>query len=372
MVHDAVVIGGGVIGLSCAWRLGQAGLNVLLIDRRQVGGGASGASLGALVPAIATHHGPTQMLQRASLRAFPTFAAELRTVTGVDVAYTRCGLLEIMHNEARLANAQREIELALREWTVGERPADAAIMSIISNEEARELAPGVIFDAHGVRRCRASALVDVQALIRALELACRGAGVEIRTGVEVTDLALERDERVTGVVCGSEHVPARAVLVAAGAWTCRLHPLLARYAPIRPAKGQALVLQSKPPAMLVKRQKAYLAGGGAALLVGSTTEPEAGFDEEPTAEGVARLRAGAASLAPHLAKVEVVRNWAGLRPESLSRRPHLGPIPGISGLFVAAGHYKTGVGHAPITAEIMTALVKGDEPAWSIAPFAAS
>jgi glycine oxidase len=69
------------------------------------------------------------------------------------------------------------------------------------------------------------------------------------------------------------------------------------------------------------------------------------------------LTAGALGLMPSLAAGSVVRTWSGLRPESVTRQPVMGEIPGAAGLFVAAGHYKTGVGLSAVTGRVMAELI---------------
>lgn len=366
---DIVVVGGGVIGLTCAWRLAQAGMTVRVLERDAVGSGASGACLGALVPATATMHGPHQMLQRASLGMFPDFAAELRDAADIDIGYVRCGLLDILHNADRRRNAVKEAQGAVAEWpAVGDGP----VMEILSNEEAVLLEPQARFDAEGVRHCRASAQVDVARLLEALRTACGRHGVAIREGAAVTGVDIHAG-RVRGVLCGENHLAAGAVLVAAGAWTPALGPVVARHAPIQPVKGQALLLRTAGGLFthIIKRRRAYvLPRRGGHVLVGSTTEPEAGFDRRNTAAGVAALTAGALDLVPALGEAALVRTWAGLRPESRTHRPVLGAIPEVDGLFVAAGHYKTGVATAPLTGQIMAQLIAGGRCIYDAAPFA--
>ncbi len=366
---DVIVVGGGVIGLSCAWRLAQDGADVVLLEKSYCGSGASGASLGALMPASATKHGPTQMWQRACLWAYPEFAQELQEASGIDIGYERCGLLELLRNEQRQRQALLEAETAAREW-----PAlDAEpVMSVLSNEEAVEIEPGVVCTEFGARQCRATGQVDVERLIEALRTAGTRAGVDVREGVAVT--GLRRDgARVTGVACDGGTCAAAAVLVTAGAWTSGIDSALERAAGVRPARGQALLLRADRPVVqrMIKRRGNYLMPRpNNEVLVGSTTEPEAGFEVRTTGEGVAGLAEAAMELAPVLAEATFVRAWAGLRPEPLSRRPVMGRVEASPGLFAATGHYKTGIGMCSLAGRVMADVVGGRAPSSEVESFA--
>ena len=109
---------------------------------------------------------------------------------------------------------------------------------------------------------------------------------------------------------------------------------------------------------MIRRRTIYLLGQeGGQIVLGSTTEPEAGFNERVTAEAVAALTTGATELIPSLGGAQVVRMWAGLRPEGEDHRPVIGAVPEVEGLYVAAGHYKTGLGLAPVTGRLLVDLI---------------
>ena len=146
-------------------------------------------------------------------------------------------------------------------------------------------------------------------------------------------------------------IPGSNVLVTAGAWTSLLCPELAKAAPVTPVKGQVILLRPRTPLFkrLLKRGKTYLiptASGD--VLVGSTSEPEAGFDEQPTLSAREQLVEAACEIVPALRDATFVEQWVGLRPQTDSRSPHVGPVPNVASLFVAAGHFKIGIAMAPV------------------------
>jgi len=361
---DVVVVGGGVIGLSCAWRLAQRGRRVVVRERHVCGSGASGAALGALMPAPATRTGPFQRLQRQSLGEFPEFVRELRERTGIDPGYRRDGLLEVLHSAERRRQAERECAAACAEWPA--TGAAAPVMALLSDAEAQARAPGVALEGFGARYCRATAHVDVTRLIAALRAACAQAGVDVRERAAVERVMIEGG-RVRGAACAGDVVAGDTVLVAAGVWSGTLGTALAECAAVAPVKGQAMLLSAPHVglAQVIKRRGIYLIPCEAGeVMVGATTEPEGGDNTRPTASGIAELTAGALALIPALAEATVVRTWAGLRPKALRGDPVMGAVPGVRGLYVAAGHYKTGIGLSALVGRLVAEMIAtGEAPA---------
>ena len=106
----------------------------------------------------------------------------------------------------------------------------------------------------------------------------------------------------------------------------------------------------------------------AKILVGSTLE-DVGFQSQPTAAGVRGLLDFALSFAPSLADLPVERCWAGLRPGTADGLPYLGPLPGLTNGFIAAGHYRAGLHLSPLTAILMGQLIRGENPQFDLSPF---
>jgi glycine oxidase len=95
------------------------------------------------------------------------------------------------------------------------------------------------------------------------------------------------------------------------------------------------------------------------ILVGSTEEPEAGFDKRNTEEGISELTSFASTLVPDLVSAPVEKTWAGLRPGTPDGQPFLGPIPGWKNVFVATGHFRAGIQLSPGTAQVLADLFAG-------------
>ena len=143
---------------------------------------------------------------------------------------------------------------------------------------------------------------------------------------------------------------------------------------MRPVKGQGLRLaipKGAAPQTIIKSDSVYLIPWGNELLVGVTTEPDAGFDESPTDAAREMLLKAAVEIIPaSSAGANVIGHWAGLRPQNPAKahRPIMGAHPKIPNVFLCTGHYKTGIGMAPLVSKLMSDLIL-QHPAPQLAPF---
>src|SRR6266567_2174439 len=103
------------------------------------------------------------------------------------------------------------------------------------------------------------------------------------------------------------------------------------------------------------------------MLIGTTVE-EAGFDKQTVPETILKLRHAAVDLVPRLADARILEEWAGLRPGTPDGLPILGATP-TPGYFVATGHFRDGIMLAPVTAEVMTAVIEGRTPEYDLTAF---
>jgi glycine oxidase len=385
---DAIFVGGGVIGLSAAWRAAQGGARVAVLDRAAPPAGATRVAAGMLAPVGELAFGEPELLEMtlASAALYPEFVAELEAASGESTGYTHQGALHIAldRDEAaelrRVHDLQRSLGLAA-EWLPPRR--------------CRELEPGLTPSFNGGVHAPGEAAVDPRALVRALLAALEEAGAEVRLGAGQTPAEVQNGagggvrtevqsaaevvaglfdgERLAGVrTAAGEELRAESTVLAAGAWSGQAEwlPEHAR-PPVRPVKGQIVELRSRdgaaPCERIVASERVYLVPRpDGRLIVGATSE-EQGFDTAVTAGGVHELLREAYRLLPDVAEMELIDSMAGLRPGTPDNLPLIGP-GAIEGLVLATGHYRNGILLAPLTAGAIAAVLAGEQLPEAVAP----
>jgi glycine oxidase len=366
--YDAVVVGGGVVGLCCAWRLAQRGARVVLVEKISPPAGATRVSAGMLAPVGELAFGEPELLKLtlAAAERYPSFVAELEAASGISTGYRCDGALHVAldADEAAALHRVHELQRSLgleAEWLPPRR--------------CRELEAGLTPSFSGGVHAPNEASVDPRALTRALLAALLAEGVEVLTGTEAV-AALSDSGRICGVrteataqvaigtrTAVAEELRAGAVVLASGAWSGQAEwlPEEAR-PPVRPVKGQVLALRTRdgaaPCGRIVASERVYLVPRrDGRLIVGATVE-EQGFDTAVTGGGVHELLREAYRLLPEVAEMELVEAAAGLRPGTPDNLPLVGPAP-LDGLLWATGHYRNGILLAPLAADAIAAQLEG-------------
>jgi glycine oxidase len=343
------IVGGGVIGLSCAWLLADAGAEVTLIDPEPASG-ASWVAGGMLAPVTEAWPGEERLLELgcAALARWPEFAARLSAASGRDAGLRTDGTIVAAVDPADRAELDG---LAAHLGRIG-RDVES-----LSGRELRRLEPSL------GPNVRAGLLVpgDLSVDNRALLLALRAAGDRVK------HIAAEARAVRPGAVdlADGSVVATDAVVLAAGAWSATLHPALRGR--LRPVKGEIIRLRARASALpppvrtvraLVSGRPVYLVPRRNDRLVLGATQYEAGFDTDVTVAGVRDLLLDAERVFPGIAEYAIEEVSAGLRPASPDNLPMIGELE--PGVLAATGHGRNGILLAPITADVVVALVRGE------------
>jgi glycine oxidase len=365
---DVAIVGGGIIGTSCALALAEKTRRVVIFDRQTPGREASYAAGGMLSPA--PHFEGDQVftpLANQSLALYPDFIRSIESLSKKETHFRRGGAIELFFGDAADAEQDREVALC--------RGLGVEIEAI-SGSEARRVEPAIASAARAAAYFPAEATVEPRPLMEAALEAAIALGVEIRANQTVQSLIIER-ARCTGVITGNERVAANHVVIAAG---CQSHELfgpaasfghdLSQYVPTRPVRGQMLTLWPGGTRIqsVVRSKRGYLVLRNQGCVVAGSTLEEAGFEKVTTVEGLNRIRAAAAELVPGLGGAKLGESWSGLRPATPDGLPILG-CTGVDGLIVATGHFRNGILLAPITAQLVKDWVTGVAPRWNVELF---
>jgi len=356
---DVAVIGGGVIGLTVAWRAAQRGHRVRLFERGDLGGGASHVAAGMLAPVTEADPGELALLELGlrSARMWPAFAAELAEAAGSDPGLRCCGALVVARDADGARALDRELALRLRLGLDVQR---------LLPSEARKREPALAPSLRLALGVPSDHVADPRATVIALAEASRRAGVALYTHAVVRRITSER-ARITGLeLAGGEFFGARQVVVAAGAWTGAIGGLAdAARLPLRPVKGQIMRLRDPAgPGMLeriVRFEGGYLVPRGDGRYVLGATMEERGFDTSVTAGGLYELLRDAGEVVPGVHELVVEELSAGLRPATPDNAPVLGRSDELEGLVWATGHHRNGILLSPVTGEIVAGALGGDE-----------
>jgi glycine oxidase len=365
---DALIVGGGVIGMSIAWRAAQQGLSVVVADPRP-GQGATHAAAGMLTPIAEAAYAERAIfaLGRDSLRRYPDFITELENVTRLPTGFRQAGTLQVAYDSD---------DLALLAETRVLQESFGVHLEQLTARSCREAEPMLDPSVRGGLLAPDDGSVDPRLLAVALTKAAQGSGASlVRQAVAEIRCAAGR---ASGARLADDSViTARWVVLAAGWESAALPGLPAGIAPpVRPVKGQIIRLRTTsaataaglPPGLLLRTVRGLVRGSSVYLvprdsgeLVIGATQEELGPDTTVTAGGVWELLRDARTLVPGITELELEDVTAGLRPGTPDNAPVLGPSE-LPGLVLATGHFRAGVLLAPVTADTVAAYLRTGTP----------
>ncbi len=375
---DAVVVGGGIVGVSSAYFLRRRGFDVVLLEQRELAYGASGRNAGFLW-LHCRNPGIALALARAGAALYGDFLEEI----GPNFEFRRNGGLIYFYTDAQ--------QRVFREF-VEARRRDGLRMELLDGQSAREAAPILPPSVLGASYCPEDGQIRTPRFVRALGDLCRRIGVRIYEQTAVLGL-LRNGESVTGVRTAQGDVSASAVVWAAGVWTPLLGEAEGLAIPVRPERLG--VVETGPlPKLLDKviygptaakqyelfrslpsyRDEDFTApweGDGlehlelmaqtesGSLLLGCPMDYPYAIDQRPTVLGVKMTLDAFLAQWPQYRTLAVERVWAGLLPFTADSLPIVDRVEERPGLFVAAGHVYGNVA-GPITGKLIAELVAGD------------
>jgi glycine oxidase len=346
---DVLIIGGGIIGCSIAWRLALAGMKVTVLDRSEPGAEASSAAAGMLAPlGEMIEPRPFSELCVASRSLYPGFAAEIEESSGHQVGYRSDGSLLVALNE--------ELEEELTEVHRTQTAQGFTLHPLTAAEvHAREV--GLSPQIRSGLFVPGDHWIDNERLTCALLIACQRAGVRLEAGHAVHNFHTKGDHIESVTAGDGASFTAKTYVLAAGCWSGEVAGGLGLHVPTTPCCGQMMEFEAPRELPFVVRAGIhYLVPRPERRLLVGTTAEYTGFEKAITAKGLLSILEGAVRLAPLVSEFRFLRAWAGLRPDTPDHLPILG-YGEIENLVFATGHFRNGILLAPVTAEIIADLI---------------
>jgi len=357
---DVLIVGAGVIGLSLGWELARRGLRVTILERGDAGREASWAGAGMVPPrlSISEHAdsaqpggetaGPLQEFLQLSRELHPRWAAELRELTAIDNEYRRCGAWYLAADDAETAALRVQHE----SWVTS---------GVAATWHERAELPPLLSPAWQAGYFAAEeAQIRNPRHLQALHAAVTARGVRLETRTEPRSIT-RGDGGTIEVTTDTQRWSAAHVCLCGGAWSTELGQMLGVEIPVRPIRGQILLLQTPLDlAAIINHGPRYIVPRNGGLVLVGSTEEDSGFVKENTAAGLAELRTFAVRAVPELGSASELQAWSGLRPASA--RPWISRLPGWDNAWTATGHYRHGLALSPGTAMALAAMICGDKP----------
>ena len=361
---DVIIIGAGVIGASIAYYLSKENIQAVVLDKKEIATGSSGACEGLLL-LQSKKPGIHMDMALASIRRFPALVQELDH----PIEYENKGGLVVIETEEELAAMQLFVE---------KRKKHSVDISLLSTEQAREKEPALSKNIIGATFSPLDSQANPILLTLGFLRAAQKAGATVFSNTPVREIELTQG-RVAAVHTDKGRIETRIIINAAGTFAADIGAMVNLTIPIKPRRGQVLVTEATSPILkrcilsamyiAVKFNPEIAEAGGVGfaveqtangnILIGSTRE-FVGFDKHTTYEGVQNIANTILRVIPGLENLHVIRAFAGLRPYTPDGLPILGKVESVDGFIMAAGHEGDGITLAPITGEMIARLVAAE------------
>jgi D-amino-acid dehydrogenase len=409
--QDVVVIGGGIVGLCCAHALARHGASVTILETERIGAGASSGNMGWITPSLAVPLATPGILTatlRASLRGSPPLAMRLDPSLGPWLwrffrssslerfragAHALAGLLdatatELARYEAEAVRFERHesgllvvgMSVAGLSWVPRlleqlEGLGHPACFELLDGDAAREREPSLGPATVAAAYAPGDHYVRPESLCDALGARLAAEGAIVRTGTRAHTI----ERRGSGLVVRSTggEVDADAVIVAAGTGTNALLRPLGHRLPIVAARGYSVTMRgagaTPRTALYLSERRVGLSPYSDGLRIGGFFE----LGRAPTAVDPRRIEQLLDAACSYLREWRPeeqepaaigAQAWSGSRPSTPDSLPFIGELPGMRGVYVAAGHGMLGVTLGPATGACLADLVIG-RPAPALKPF---
>ena len=407
-----VVVGGGVIGLNCAWYLHRDGWNVTVIDRSAIGGACSFGNCGLVCPShvlpltepgafqeaiksifkpnsplrvkpqlnprmwlwmlnFAKRCNRNSMLQAAEgiqsiLNSSMSEYHQLVQQAGIDCEWVEQGLLFAYKNQRALDAYATTNELLATQFN---EPAE-----YLTGEQLVTLEPALKDDLAGAWYYKHDAHLRPNRLIQEMKRRLEDEGTLFLEQTEPQRIS-GTGTRATSIETQGQTLAADAFLFAVGAWTPMMSEYLGCRIPIQPGKGYSMTFKRPdicPQIPLIfPEHRVAVTPMQRSLRLGSIME-FAGYDETLRPDRLRLLTDGAKHYLRHVPQANAEETWYGWRPMTYDSLPVIDVSPRWSNVWIATGHNMLGLSMAPATGRLIAEMLAQRTPHIDPTPFKVS
>jgi sarcosine oxidase, subunit beta len=344
-----VIIGGGVIGTSAAFHLAEAGVDVVLVERAELGGGSTSRAAGGVRAQFSD--ALNIQIARRSLEAFGAFGSR----PGWEIDFKRSGYLFVLSRQADVAEFEAGVAL---------QNAHGVPSRMLSAGEARTLCPLLVGDdILAASFSPEDGHVTPEAVVQGYAFAARERGAHLRVSCEATAIDIEAG-RIRGVRTSHGAIATSVVICAAGAWSRACGEMAGVALPVTPLRRQILFTEPMPglppglPFTIDFATSFYFHREGPGLLMGmSAAGEQPGFSLQTTDDWVPDLLEVASRRAPRIADAGIKGGWAGLYEVTPDHNAIIGESERVGRFLYATGFSGHGFLQGPAVGEILRDLV---------------
>ncbi|HEX4912875.1 MAG TPA: FAD-binding oxidoreductase [Vicinamibacterales bacterium] len=372
---DVVIVGGGCMGCSAAWHLAKRGItNVVLLEREpQLATGSTGKNAGGVRHQFS--HPANIELSKESIAMIANF----EEIVGTPIDFHQDGYLFLLSRSASVDAFRKNVALQQRH---------GIDVRWVSNDEARELSPGLdLTGVKGATYCPQDGVADPNGVTMGFARGAQAMGVEIVRECEVTGARLQGN-RVTQVRTSKGDIATPILINAAGPWAKSIGRLLGVDVPVEPERRHIFIASApgggswdeprhagqvpKSKILVIDFESTFYfhrEGGGLLFGMGDPDE-RAGFDITVRWDFLPKVIEVAIQRLPALADAAVSHAWAGLYEMTPDHNPIIGPSLDVDGFYTIAGFSGHGFQHAPAAGRILADMIAGRDPKFDLTPFA--
>lgn len=357
VVNQVIIVGGGILGASAAYHLAKAGVEVLLVDRKD-NGQATDAAAGIICPWLSQRRNKAwYALAKGGAAYYSQLIDQLLEDGESETGYRKVGAISI-HTDLEKLEKMKNRALERRESA-----AEIGEVIKLKATNTSDMFPPLSTEYSSVH-VEGAARVDGRALRDALLRGAQKHGAQLIKGN--AKLSLD-GKKVNGIYVNGELYLATKIIIAAGAWAAELFAPLGFNVQVHGQKAQILHFRLEEqdtfdwPVVIPPNDQYILAFEDGKIIIGATHEDNKGFDDRPTAIGIHEVLEKALKTAPGLAEATFEEVRVGIRPFTPDFLPIIGEVPGHPEVLFANGLGASGLTVGPYLGKQLSNMILEEE-----------